>query len=687
MATVLVTGRCQERQNATLIAVVEFKKNSVHFGSSTIDTPMDKLLPPTDGLLETFDQLQTSLIHVLPIYMVPNMYVPVFQMPLNISGKLDRRAMHDLIEATDTEQLELYRNMKVKTAISTKTERQFQVLWSKALNINVELIGACDHFLKIGGDSVAAIRIVAAARDSQLRLTVADIFQYPELSNLAKVLDDRAANAILMEPEEIDAIPFALRKEASELQPEDLKKQLDQIAAQCDVSRDQIEDVYPCTPLQEGMMVITSRQPTAYLSRQVFSLDSSVDAARFSAAWQIMAKSAPILRTRILFGQHMGSLQVVLNNTLLWRQGSSLEIYLAEDLTTPITPGQPFNRFGLVEQTSGERFFVWTAHHSTCDNWSMNLMMQQVADVYLHKAIPSPVAYTLFIRYLAQADQEATKKYWREQLQDNMIADFPPLPHANYQPRPQQRVRQEIDMLGWTHEVSKSDVLHAAWTLVLAQYAGHNNSVFAVALSGRNAPVADILSLVAPTITTVPLHIHVDRTQCVRDFLQAVQEQRIGMIPHEHTGLQQIKRLVSDAGATLELRHLFIVQPATERETSLPIPGVQAVPIHNEEFDSYGLNVECTLGSASLGIDVRFDENTISTTQIKRILKQFAHVAQQLHDPLGLKRRVGDIELVSPEDIQQIRVWNKTVPPAVKRCLHEVAKTIRQQPNASAVHS
>ncbi|KAH8589459.1 putative nonribosomal peptide synthetase [Bisporella sp. PMI_857] len=693
IASVQVKRQTKQKEQIGLVAVVEFAEGSPFYIPPTPGN--NGPLPPTAALRTAFDTVRTALFDVLPAYMVPRLYLPVVQMPLNPSGKLDRRAVQQIIESVAGPELQQY-TTNTKSAVSTNTEKHLQELWSKILGIRLEQVGADDHFFQIGGDSVAAIRMVGAARASlpQARLTVADILQYPQLSELAKMLDNRTGSACLTlgqvgDPERVDIAPFSLWEEASEQQSGDIEQHLQSVADACTIDARQIEDVYPCTPLQEGLMAISARQPTAYVSCQVFSLPATVDLARFQAAWQTITQAAPILRTRILFRPNHTSLQVVIRDPVQWRHSSSLAKHLDSDLGATMAPGQPLNDFGLVEEASGNRFFVWRSHHSTYDGWSVNLIWQQVTNIYLDQAVPRAVPYTRFIQYMLRADPDITQKYWEQQLSGNPAADFPPLPQANYHPRPRQQVSQKIDLRGLgnsTSELTMSDILRASWALVLAQHLSNEDVVFAVALSGRNAPVSDIESLMAPTLTTVPLRVHVDGTKTVQSFLSAIRKQGIEMIPYEHTGLQRIKQLVPEAEAALTLRHLFIVQPAAENEPAVGIPGMRAVPVDMEEFDSYGLNVECTLGPDAVIINARFDEKIISPRQLNRVLEQFAHVTQQLCRPAVLEKQVNEIEIISPTDIQQIAKWNQALPVTVERCIHEqVEEMAKMQPDAIAV--
>src|SRR4029077_18286311 len=126
------------------------------------------------------------------------------------------------------------------------------------------------------------------------------------------------------------------------------------------------------------------------------------------------------------------------------------------------------------------------------------------------------------------------------QFQGDVAAGFPALPEPRYQPRPLQRSRRRMVLTATPSSteattVTLATVLRAAWALVVAQHVGSEDVVFSAALSGRTAAVSGILDIMAPTITTVPVRIHVDRTKTAWDYLSAVQRQAVEMIPFEHT--------------------------------------------------------------------------------------------------------------------------------------------------------
>ncbi|RYP17268.1 hypothetical protein DL767_010053 [Monosporascus sp. MG133] len=683
--------RRKSSQTAVLAVAVEYVRET-NAGDNGHGSP-DGLLAPSMELLEDFEQVRSRLMEVLPRYMVPDLFIPMTRLPLNNSGKLDRRAIDGVLNSMGEEDLESYRPASaVKAEVSTDDERRLQKLWSDVLGRPANTIGARDNFFHMGGDSITAMRLAEASRSAHMSLRVADVFEHPRLSELASVLGSRAAEE--EDKPQVEQIPaFSLWREYSRdgRDGEQTQTLMADVAERCGVAPEQIEDVYPCTPLQEGLLLTTTHQPAAYISRRVFAVGDEIDVVRLQAAWQKMAEAAPVLRTRILLGRSSGSVQVVVNAPLEWQTSASLDAYLDQDRAMGMVEGRPLVRFGLVFSATGERLFVWTAHHSVYDGWSLLSMYRQVAEIYWEEAAPRSAPYTPFIAYLGRADAEKSAEYWREQLKGDLTADFPPLPHVRYQPRPTQRLRRSLDFVRRAKsEVSLSNLLRAAWSLLMVQYTGSNDVVFAVALSGRNAPVARVTEILAPTITTVPVRIHVEPSANARDFLRAVQHQATGMMPFEHTGLQRIRELVPELAAALDIRHLFVVQPAVESDEVVDFPGLVPRPDTTEEFDSYALTVECTLGPGSrISVEARFDETVVPAADVQRMLDYFAHLALQLEQAESTPEadvRITDMEALSASDLEQIRAVNSRPPTTMQGCVHQlVLEMTARQPDAVAV--
>ncbi|RDW69663.1 hypothetical protein BP6252_08683 [Coleophoma cylindrospora] len=677
--------RLGTKDQPVLVAAIDFADESEY---RTGEITSSGMLAPTEAIREAFNKLSGSLFQVLPGYMVPSAYVSVAEMPRNISGKLDRRTLRNMLEALPANNLQEYMDGDAKTLPSTDTEHGLQALWAEALGVSMERIGAHDNFFQIGGDSVAAMRIVAMSEARELRLSVADIFSHPRLSDLAQILAERTSRT---DTSEADPEPFALWSSTTK-EIFDERQLLAEFASTCKVTVDQIEDIYPCTPLQEGMIAITARQSAAYVSRQIYALDATViDLDRFQKAWQMLSNATPILRTRLLIAQDGQSMQVIVRDAISWRLNTNLDAYVNQDRDEGINLGQPLLRYGLIRQVTGECFFVWTAHHSIYDGWTMRSICQRLIETYNNitdatYTTPPSVPYSRFIKYITQSDQSAAATYWREQLQGDLMADWPSLPSMDYQPKPQHRARQTIKVAGDpSKEILTSNILRAAWALVMAQYTGHHDVVFAASVSGRNAPVWQIAEIAGPTLTTVPVRVQVEPTMTVRQFIQAVQQQSTAMIRYEHTGLQKIKSLVPEAATALELRNVLVIQVAAESGDRIEFPGLEALPVPFEDFDSFGIHLECTLGSDVIEVEARYDINVVSTSFTERLLDQFEYVVKCLHEPAYSESSLQSIQL-NAEDERQILAWNVTVPSYGEGCVHDLVNVhVTARPTAPAI--
>lgn len=186
----------------------------------------------------------------------------------------------------------------------TEMERKMRELWSELLSVDASEIGLDDDFFSLGGDCVRAIQLVAAARGKAVSLTVEDVFRHLTLVDISRVATDISSRR------EAELTPFSLLKglEATEAI-------CSSAITQCDVSRDMVEDIYPCTPLQEGLFALSTKNSGAYISRRSIPLPISVDMDRFRNAWEATVKSYAILRTSIVQTK-FGMMQVVLKKTI-----------------------------------------------------------------------------------------------------------------------------------------------------------------------------------------------------------------------------------------------------------------------------------------------------------------------------------------------------------------------------------
>ncbi|KAI1801775.1 non-ribosomal peptide synthase [Daldinia bambusicola] len=591
----------------------------------------------------------------LPVYMVPAAYIPLQVMPLLVSAKTDRKRLRELGHTLNRKDIAGFAAATVpRKEPSTEMEKKLAQSWAQILGQDVD-IGAHDNFFNLGGDSLRAMKLVAQARTQDIALTVADIFANPVLSDMALVAKIASGETTIEVP------PFSL---LGSRWSEDLARQ--DCAAICDVDPSRIEDIYPCTPLQEGLMALSAKVSEAYVAQRVVELADDTAAKNLARAFEVASADCPILRTRIVQIASHGLMQVVIKDDFnyKWLSGENLNDYLVRDRSDPIQLGKPLVRYGVVvnEKSTGKSHFVLTMHHALYDGWSMPLVVERVNRAYVGLSTKRPAEFKHFIRYLTNMDRKESESYWRERLDGAHNEQFPPLPYSSYQQQADSLLEHYVHTSKPNTGITIATVIRGAWVLLVSTYTSCNDVVFGETLTGRNAPIAGVEQIEGPMIATIPVRVAVNPNMTAREYLQEIHDQSVLGIPHEHFGLQHIRRLSPDAREACELRTGLVLHPSADADASdasekQPADGF--VPAGDEEaaqealkFNTYALMLVCSLDPRGFLIMASFDSKTVTSPQMERMLRQLEKIIQQLIENPGA--RCDQIQLLSEEDVSEL---------------------------------
>jgi len=635
----------------------------------------DSLVPMDEPLRQIIKSLIGSLNETLPSFMVPRVYFIPKRIPTTSSLKTDRKRLLLMANQLDDEVFRAYTLQEQgnqKAVPASDIGLKLRDFWAEILSTSPDSIGAGDSFFEVGGDSISAMRLVSSARDKGLSFSVTDVFRYHTLDELA------AAVTIVESRTSAEIVPFSLLENEDEASKIKAKAEL--------VCNTSINDIYPCTAIQEGFMAMTVKDAGAYVSQYVFDLPPSIDITRFKEAWNLVVQNSPILRTRIVQANSGVLYQVVTDEKISWQSTTNVEDYLREDSRVALGLGDSLSRYAIVQDRHGKsNQFVWTAHHAIYDGWCFDTLLDLVSLTYEKGAVPETPNFNSFIKYIRDLDVTKSDKYWKERLHGANQPTFPaPLTLATRAP-----ANESINLAFQVSRKARSNitmatVLRAAWAMIVARYSDSDDIVFGVTSIGRNAPVEGIDMIIGPTITTIPIRVTLSRSQTLARFLADVQAQAIDSIPFEQIPMRKIKNLSADAALACDFQNLLVVQ-SDEAETGENSLGMKLVNTAEEMLHPYPLVVECSMSDGGISLRTQHDTNVISTAQVERILKQFRHVIQQLN-ALTDDQTVGDLKILSPEDYTQILEWNKVMPASANVCAHKLIhnKTLLQ-PDAPAV--
>ncbi|KAM3065451.1 hypothetical protein ACMFMG_011430 [Clarireedia jacksonii] len=459
------------------------------------------------------------------------------------------------------------------------------------------------------------------------------------------------------------------------------------VAQQCKVQSSQIEDLYPCTPLQHALFVLSSTSDGAYIAQHIFKLPEHVDRERMKKAWNTVILRNAIFRTRLV-ALDSRVLQVVLKDWLPeWRTFMDRARYLESDREQTIDFGEPMIRLAI-----SKTHLVWTAHHSIYDGYSVELMLADIATVYREGNLSVRPPFRNFVKYAQVANDNSRSKYfWETKLSAPAkdVLSFPPVHlDSTRRPRPDSSIEHDTTpLITGPSGVTMATLVQAAWALVLSSQLGSSTISYGTTLNGRNADLAGIDKIIGPTLSTVPVCFKIDYEQSISQYLQNTQKLLTQMIPQIHVGIQTIKEINQDTARACEFQNLLAVHFVGEENSRPTYEDLMERDYGSvsTDFLSYALTIQCYLtNSGRMRASASFDSTLINSSRTQRLLFQLEHIIRQLgssHPSKSLR----EVNLISPQDIKQIELWNMKPERPDGFSLDEINRQFSVRPDSIAI--
>jgi len=124
--------------------------------------------------------VQAHLRGVLPHYMIPTHYLQMESLPVNTSGKIDKRALAGIKAAAPDKTAEY-------CGPTNKVEEKLVTIWEELLGR--DNIGIRDSFFDLGGHSILVMRLMSRIhREFNVKPGMSQLFGQPTIENLAKLV-------------------------------------------------------------------------------------------------------------------------------------------------------------------------------------------------------------------------------------------------------------------------------------------------------------------------------------------------------------------------------------------------------------------------------------------------------------------------------------------------------------------
>jgi len=489
---------------------------------------------------------------------------------------------------------------------------------------------------------------------------------------------------------------------------------------------EQVEDIYPLSPMQQGMLFHTLYAPESgvYFEQIGCALRGEIDAEAFRKAWTRILERHPILRTSFVWENISEPHQVVFRSVGLqlkqmdWR-GMSREVQdelLASSLKDDRVGGfdlsrPPLMRWMLIRIADREYHFVWSFHHILLDAWSGNLLLNEFFSFYrtfcegadLHPAPSRP--YRDYIAWLQRQDQSRAEEYWRTVFKgfeaSTFMGSLGSLGKDHFN-RARSDDDQDYDKQRLSLTASASDnlrhfarknqltlntLLQGAWALILARYSGAKDVVFGSTSSGRPPGLRGAERMIGLFINSLPVRAGVLPNSHIVDWLKGLQTRQAESRQYEYSSLIQIQRWSGiPAGQPLfeSVQGLenHPVDSWTERVGSLAITNHWSF-----ERTNYPLTVLAAPG-AELKLEIWYECARFDFASIERMLGHYRNLLEEI-SAADRDRRLAELRLLTAAERRQfLTEWSGSAAPSRLNapCVHALfEEQAERTPDAVAV--
>ncbi|WP_433195706.1 amino acid adenylation domain-containing protein [Nocardia sp. CA-107356] len=504
----------------------------------------------------------------LPSYMVPSAIVRLDALPLNASGKLDRKALPvpEFIGRP-------YREP------ATPLERTVAEVFADVLDI--ERAGADDDFFDLGGNSLVATRVVARLGTAiGSRVPVRAVFEAPTVAALAAAIAPSAGRrreVPLLAGPRPERIPLSLAQQRMWF-----LNQFDTESA--------VNNLPVAVRLTGALDIAALQQAVADLVERHETLRTVYPADRDGIAHQVIvpaAQAVPDLTP-----------QPVAADAL---RAKVVEIIAAGfDVTDQVPLRGALLQVVASEGPTDEYVLVFVAHHISADGWSMGPMTRDLMLAYAARAAgvlpawqPLPVQYadfSLWQREVLGSEDDpqsliaAQTEFWRTALAG--LPDELNLPADRPRPTTQSfaggtvgftvdpRVHRRLQEIGREQNATIFMVVHTALAVFLARLSGTEDIAVGTPVAGRGA--AELDDVIGMFVNTLVLRTPVRGGVTFAELLSVVKDRDLQAFAHADIPFERLVDLLNPERSTA--RHpLFQVALSFQNlpDNSFELPGLR----------------------------------------------------------------------------------------------------------------
>ncbi len=483
-------------------------------------------------------------------------------------------------------------------------------------------------------------------------------------------------------------------------------------------NRKNIEDIYPLSPVQQGMLFHTlyDSKSGVYFDQLSCTLEGNLQLQAFQEAWEQVLAEYQVLRTAFIWQGQSQPLQTVYRQVQLpleiydWRgvsrenQQQQLSAFFQSDRERGFKLSQvPLMRLTIIQMDDYVYEFVWSRHHLLIDGWSVSKVLHDVLVCYEARTkgqdihLESPALYRDYIAWLQKQNKADAEQFWRSVLQGftaptplvvdksttNLLCSTELL--GEQQIQLSSEATKSLVSFARQHQLTLNTLVQGAWALLLSRYSGETDVIFGVTVSGRSGIIKGVESIVGLLINTLPLRVSVHTDESIVSWLKKIHNQQVEMSQYEYSSLVQVQGW-SEVPRGLPLFESIVVfenypvdEVLRERKFDLHLREVRTF-----EKTNYALSL-VAVPDHQFSLQLEYDTHRFDAATIARMLGHLKTLLEGI--VVYPHQRLSSLPILSTAEQQLLVEWNDTKADFPKDlCIHQMFEAqVERTPDAVAV--
>lgn len=567
------------------------------------------------------DTVKKALQVNLPYYMIPQYFIEIEKVPMNINGKVDFNSLPIPDEITHDKQI-----VKPRNQIDSDIIKAFRKI------LGIKQISIEDSFFELGGDSLSAISICTYLNEScKLNITVKDILDNPIIKDLSDCLSNNNSSA------SFDKIQIA---KSDTFYP---------------LSSAQKRIYYACKMNEDGTLVYNT--PGAIL------IDSILDKEKVQKCFETIITKQASFRTVFIISEDEVKQKILDTVEFKIETSTNSEKNISDIINNFPKPFKletaPLLRVHLCYLDNRKTLLLFDSHHIIMDGSSLHILIDEFCKLYNGESIAElPIQYKDYSVWennaISSNKMQKAEKYWLEKFKGsslptlNLPYDYPVSSRPSYigsriiKPLSSDLL-DKVTGLANDLKVSPYMIFISAFFVLLYKYTGQDEIIIGTPFANRN--IADTSNIIGMFVNNLCIDAKMNSSASFTEFLNSIKDQVLSDIDNGIYPYDLIIKKLNIPNNTPLFNTMFTYQNTASNKFMIDNAQAKLIPA-NLNIAKFNLSFELNPNEQYFNIEYRTD--LFNSSSIEKLFNHYINILDNILNNKNIL--IKDVNMLSNDE-------------------------------------